>query len=57
MRKKTPKQENDIRDVEILSISESMLKKANAHIPPTDSALNECRTFSLQTPERKSDYQ
>ncbi len=57
MRKKNPKQEDDIRDIEVLFFSESVLKKQNAHIPPQDSILNECRTFNLQSPERKSDYQ
>lgn len=53
MQKKYIKQENDIRDCDILKVTVD--KKPNAHVPSVFSEMAGCRFFGVQEPERKSD--
>ena len=53
MQKKYIKQENDIRDCDILRVTED--KKPNVHIPSVFSEMAGCRCLGVQEPERKSD--
>lgn len=56
MLKGNKKQENGIRDAEILENSNAFAnKKSGATVPSTFSEMNECRDNGFQEPERKSD--
>lgn len=56
MRKKNKKQENGIRDAEILeNLNFFVDKKSGANVPSIFSEMNECRFHGFQEPERKSD--
>ena len=53
MQKRYIKQENDIRDCDILRVTKD--KKPNVHIPSVFSEMAGCRCLGVQEPERKSD--